>query len=254
MFIYSFQVQALISLTNDRFGGFTPVNAENLIKRSNFQITIKGSNAFQKSLQCKMKLLGFSVLLVIIIANINFCSSYFGKSLDENHIKPNSLAFVSSRDDNDTNIIVSPRRRTIQLSIIGVVTAALNFGASLINFGTAATQLYTEIRAESNMKEMLAAVKDESKEIMKQVNEKHEKQMKRMNEISVNTILKLNNIEGKLDSVTGQINAVETDVKKMLFLMDYHWNMTSELLTGLNNNMNRFSDQVSDETFHKNDG
>lgn len=97
------------------------------------------------------------------------------------------------------------------------------------------------------MKEMLAAVKHESKEIIKQVNEKHEIQLKRMNEISVNTILKLNGIEGKLDTVTGQIDAVERDVKKMLSLMDHHWNMTSELMMGLSDNMNRFSEQVSDE-------
>jgi hypothetical protein len=86
-----------------------------------------------------------------------------------------------------------------------------------------------------------------SQEMLNTMNNLHEQQMQQNNENYMNTMLKLNGIEGKFDGLSSQVTDMQgklVDISGMLDGMDGKLNTITDLVFNIDGKMDKFSNQV----------
>lgn len=119
--------------------------------------------------------------------------------------------------------------------------------SSVLNLGTAIISLVNENKAENAMSTMLKDFSGDANNILEKLNKLYDKQLNQNNENFINTMLKLNGIEAKFDSMSCQVYNMQgmmIDVTKMLNGMDGKFNKIKDLVSSVDGKMSKIFDQV----------
>lgn len=125
--------------------------------------------------------------------------------------------------------------------------AALGIASSIIGVATKTVGLIKETKATVDL---FKGSKDNaavSKEMLNTMNSLHDKQMKQNEENYINTMLKLNGIEGKFDGLSSQVTDMQghlVDISFMLDGMDGKLDSIADLVQNIDGKMDKFSNQV----------
>jgi hypothetical protein len=91
-----------------------------------------------------------------------------------------------------------------------------------------------------------------SQEMISTMENLHEKQMQKNDENYVNTMLKLNGIDGKFDVLTSQVTDIQgnfVNITEMLDDIDGKLNSISDLVFNIDGKMDKFSNQVQSKRY-----
>lgn len=163
------------------------------------------------------------------------------------HVKLVSALLVIFLQVHDSFANYTTDRPDLRRIAFDPITAGINLVSSVFNLGASCVGLSSQLKAGSETKEMLKAVEKGTTIVATKLDEMHERQTKQANEIFVNTMLQLNNIEGKLDYTNNQIVDLQgkiLDVSKMLHKLDGALKDVNDLLRNIDSKMDRFSKQV----------
>jgi hypothetical protein len=135
----------------------------------------------------------------------------------------------------------------IDLTLHLLITAGLEFASSILNLGTSIISLVQENKAEHAMSTMLKDFSGDANNILDKLNNLYDKQLQQNNENFMNTMLKLNSIEGSFNSLTCQVTSIHgdlIDVTKMLNNMDGRMIKIMDLVSSVDHKMDKISEQV----------
>jgi hypothetical protein len=120
-------------------------------------------------------------------------------------------------------------------------------GKSIYNGATKVVGFIKKAKGVLNIFKRTKQNSEASPDILNTMNSLHEQQMKQNDENYMNTMLKLNGIEGKFDAVSSQVTDMQgklVDISGMLDGMDGKLNTITDLVFNIDGKMDKFSNQV----------